>query len=432
MLGNGTVLKGSRKSAAGELAAPRFGVPAVAGAIRDELRRRIRSTGRNGEPPSINWSLLQAELKLLEKSALVGLQLPEMPRFRGIKRFFARLVGRVVLYLGQFVTHQQRQFNCTVLNQLRVLTGAAQILENRQKQLVADMFSRLEDVVGARLGAIEKSSAYVRAALVAQERRIAALFEEGTHLPEEVDPGLTEAVRAEEEREYDGLYLAFENQFRGSREVVRERLKVYLPLLDQAAVGGRTMPILDLGCGRGEWLELLHDEGFVAEGVDCNRVLLDLCRQHDLRVYEGDVLAHLRERPDASLGAVTGFHIIEHLPFPVLLKVLDETVRVLKPGGLAIFETPNPENVLVGACYFYADPTHRNPIFPPTIRFLAEQRGLSDVRVLTLDDHLWTRESFESLPAEHPLASALNPVLNLVKSRFYCGADFAVIGRKAA
>src|SRR5207248_2833536 len=162
-----------------------------------------------------------------------------------------------------------------------------------------------------------------------------------------------------------------------------------------------------------EWLELLRDEGLVAEGVDCNRVLLEQCRERGLRVSEGDVIAHLRARPDASLGAVTGFHIIEHLPFPVLVKLLDETVRVLKPGGIAVFETPNPENVLVGSYYFYADPTHRNPIFPPTAQFLAEQRGLSDVRVLTLADHLWTRDTVEPLPADHPLAAALNPVLNL-------------------
>jgi O-antigen chain-terminating methyltransferase len=190
------------------------------------------------------------------------------------------------------------------------------------------------------------------------------------------------------------------------------------------------MPVLDVGCGRGEWLELLRDEGLHARGLDLNRALIEQCRQRGFDVTEGDVLSHLRALPDASLGAVTGFHIIEHLPFDVVVKLFDEVVRVLRPGGLALFETPNPENMLVGSCYFYVDPTHRNPLFPPTVQFLAEQRGLVEVEILRLNEGGWFAQPLEPLPDHHPLATKLNPLIELAKARFFAAPDFAVLGRK--
>jgi O-antigen chain-terminating methyltransferase len=87
-------------------------------------------------------------------------------------------------------------------------------------------------------------------------------------------------------------------------------------------LGTEQMPILDVGCGRGEWLELLREEGLHARGLDINRVLIGQCRERGLEVVEGDVMTYLRSLPDASLGAVTGCHIIEHLPFEVLIKII--------------------------------------------------------------------------------------------------------------
>ena len=103
-----------------------------------------------------------------------------------------------------------------------------------------------------------------------------------------------------------------------------------------------------------------------------------------LEIAEEDALSYLRNIPDMAVGAVTGFHIIEHLPFDVLLALLDETHRVLKPGGLAIFETPNPQNVMVGSCSFYLDPTHRNPIPAGLMQFVMEMQGFTAVEVVPL------------------------------------------------
>jgi SAM-dependent methyltransferase len=213
----------------------------------------------------------------------------------------------------------------------------------------------------------------------------------------------------------DELFASFADEFRGSREEVKEGLKVYLPLLKAAGIEDN---ILDIGCGRGEWLELLKEEGLGGRGVETNRVMCERLRGRGLEVIEEDALAHLRNLPGESLNAVMGFHFIEHLPFETLIELLDEIARTLRPGGLVIFETPNPKNLVVGACNFYSDPTHIKPLFPETVRFILSNRGFVDVRVRFVNpvgDSPFKDESESS---------------KALDSWFYSPRDFAVIGRK--
>lgn len=169
----------------------------------------------------------------------------------------------------------------------------------------------------------------------------------------------------------DWFYRAFEDRYRGSREVIRERLKVYLPFveaLDRAA----GVTALDLGCGRGEWLELLGENGFAAVGVDLDEGMLAACRERGLQVVTGDAVAQLRAHKDASVAVVSAFHLVEHIPFEQLKKLIKEALRVLRPGGLLILETPNPENLVVGTSSFYDDPSHVRPLSPKLLGFLVE------------------------------------------------------------
>jgi len=189
-------------------------------------------------------------------------------------------------------------------------------------------------------------------------------------------------------------------------------------LIEEAKVGTPESLILDIGCGRGEWLWLLREAGYTATGIDTNRVMLEECRARGLEVIEANVLAYLRTLPDASVGAVTGFHIIEHLPFPVLLKLLNETMRVLKSNGLAIFETPNPQNILVGSNNFYTDPTHLNPLPSLLTKFILENAGFVQVEVKNLNPY---KDAFKVSGSE--LAERFNDY-------FYGPQDYAVIGHK--
>ena len=261
----------------------------------------------------------------------------------------------------------------------------------------------------------------LRAEVSSQGTRISILLEEvRKKVPNVSTETLLVKLVEEDHHALDGLYLALEDRFRGSREEIKERMRYYLPLLQNRKIGAKKMPIADLGCGRGEWLELLTEAGLEVYGVDTNRIFIAACKERGLRVFEEDVLQHLRALPDSSLGAVTGFHIIEHLPLDILVRLIDETVRVLKPSGLAIFETPNPQNLLVGCHNFYIDPTHRNPIPSLTAQFLLEARGLCDVQIVNMHPY---SESYRIPNGGAELAQRFNEY-------FYGPQDYAVIGRR--
>jgi SAM-dependent methyltransferase len=266
--------------------------------------------------------------------------------------------------------------------------------------------------------ALEKQQR-LRVELTLHGQRVTRLLEDVTaRLPSQPDQPQLQALADEERHTLDAFYVSFEDQFRGSRAEIKERLKIYLPLFERAGIGTREMPILDIGSGRGEWLELLREKNLRASGVDLNRVLVAQCRERGLEVFEDDVMHHLRALPDESLGAVTGFHLIEHLPVETLIKMLDETVRLVRRGGAVIFETPNPQNVLVGSCNFYFDPTHRNPLPGPIMRFLVESRGFARVEIMDLNP-----SDAERVAGESDLVKRFNQY-------FYGPMDYAVVGWK--
>ena len=190
----------------------------------------------------------------------------------------------------------------------------------------------------------------------------------------------------------DGFYRAFENRFRGSRQLIKERLRVYLAFLEPLRALDPAAAVLDLGCGRGEWLELLQENGFRATGVDLDEGMLAACREAGLSARHGDAIETLKSLADASQIAVSGFHIAEHLPFDVLKTLVSESLRVLKPGGLLLLETPNPENILISTVNFYLDPTHQRPIPPLLLSFLAEHSGFARVKTLRLQESAELRQ----------------------------------------
>lgn len=183
-----------------------------------------------------------------------------------------------------------------------------------------------------------------------------------------------------------GFYRAFEDKLRGSRQLIKSRLSVYLPFINAVKELYPDSQAVDLGCGRGEWLELLGENGIPARGVDLDDEMLRACREIGLDVVTGDALEYLKSVPDESLIVVSAFHLVEHIPFEVLQNLVIESLRVLKPGGLIILETPNPENIVVGTTNFYLDPTHICPIPPALLAFVPEFHGFARVKTVRLQE----------------------------------------------
>ena len=228
--------------------------------------------------------------------------------------------------------------------------------------------------------------------------------------------GQAQAPRASK-IDIDSLLASFADEFRGSRAEVVAGLQRYLPVLTAAGIKNR---ILDVGCGRGEWLEVLGNANLDARGVENNSVLVERLRRLELEVIEEDGLAHLANLPPASLNAVTAFHFIEHLNFEELLRFFEAAANSLRPGGLLILETPNPKNLVVGACNFYSDPTHQKPLFPESVRFVLDHLGFTDIRIEYVN-------KIENSPFVQGDRAAKE-----LDSWFYSPRDFAVIATKQA
>ncbi|MEM6905184.1 MAG: class I SAM-dependent methyltransferase, partial [Pseudomonadota bacterium] len=217
----------------------------------------------------------------------------------------------------------------------------------------------------------------------------------------------------------DACYNRIEARLRGSREEIAGRLVPYLADVEAARsrthpsastpqdgppggplvapLGGTVwtnagplpdafpealegmLPVLDIGCGRGEWLELLAQHRIPAYGVDLNPVQAAEALAEGLPVIEGDAIAHLERLPAGCLSVVSAHHLIEHLPFPVIARLVRASLHALAPGGLLMLETPNPGTLIVGARNFHFDPTHIKPLPAEVLTTLLDTLGFHPV-----------------------------------------------------
>jgi SAM-dependent methyltransferase len=356
---------------------PEIDVDALMQRIQEKIQQRrvtvpeddAGALSGGGAPASAAMEQLLARAR---QAAAIGADLPAMNRTQGAARLVARPIAKAFLRIAQLITRDQRTFNFALLEAVRSL-------HDRSGEVLSHLASARSQIASLR-----------------EQLRVAT---GAPHL---------DAAR----------YQGFEDAVRGPREEIKKRVAVYLPSLREGA-GAERSPILDLGCGRGELLELLREEGLPASGVDSDRSAVDHCRERGLDVAEEDACDALGKIPDGSLGGVTAIQVVEHLPPVLLFKLIDEAYRVLRPGGVLILETPDPRNVFVGASDFYLHPTRRHPIHPRTLQVLLEGRDMVRVETLTLRPH----PADARLPEDSPLARAFN-------AYFYGPREFAVIGRR--
>lgn len=247
-------------------------------------------------------------------------------------------------------------------------------------------------------------------------------------LPDGAHPAQLRELSRELTTGYEELYQDLEDTFRGSRDHVRALTAEYLP--DVASVPGKGA-VVDVGCGRGEWLEVLRDAEVDAYGVDINQVVVDRCVARGLDVRHADALVHLRELPEGSIRAVTSFHLVEHLSLDTLIGLIDAALLALRPDGLLILETPNPSNLSVGASSFYLDPTHIKPVHPQFLQFLLESRGFASVELRFLHPEDVPRLEAQDLAGHEDDPGRAQALVDRINWALTGPLDYAVLARKA-
>ena len=326
--------------------------------------------------------------------------------------------GRVDAAVAEFEGLLEQRSGPAVIAEA-VATALAAALEpvvadlDEQRQIVADLQADL---------ALERHRREVL------DRELRTLRAVGRRTVEGDDPPAADNTdQTSTDSSLSELYDRFEAHFRPVGTDLTTRFEEYVA--DLGHLSGGHHAVLDIGTGRGDFLKVLRDAGIPARGVDSNADAVARAMADGLQVDCRDAFELLAELPGESVGAVTAFHVVEHLPPKTLLDLIDEIVRVLVPGGLVILETPNPTNLVVGAATFYHDPTHLRPVTPDYLAFLLRDRGLRDVETRFLHPLPEYGLDLGIDTGERHGQRALGALLKDVQWALKGPMDFAVIGR---
>lgn len=310
---------------------------------------------------------------------------PDRPGTGGLAGPFRRLAWDVVTPALQ----RQSEFNAALVQMLNAHLAALESFHAQLRELSGSLVhyaQRVSPLVDAR-SRVASADATMRSELIIEslDRRLESLLALRNRMEtmtEEVralraslaSPPPPDVARAAERAAEDSAYTAFENRFRGDRDEIRRRVEEYVEHFRSLD------PVVDLGCGRGEFLEALRAAGIEARGVEANANAVHECRGKGLDVVDGDLVEFLRGQADGALGGVFAAQVAEHLPPAVLTAVLREAHRALRSQGLLVLETPNPRSVVGFLEVFNRDLTHERPLHPETLAFLAAAAGFTEVR----------------------------------------------------
>jgi len=206
-------------------------------------------------------------------------------------------------------------------------------------------------------------------------------------------------------------YSRFAERFRGTDEEIRRNMEFYRPIF-----AGKEN-VLDIGCGRGEFLDVMREAGVPARGIDLGEECIQQCRDQGLQAEVADLFPFLAAQPDEEFDGILSSQVVEHLPPDRLPEMIRLCATKLRRGGVLALETPNPECLAIFATYFYLDPTHTRPMPHQYLQFCMEEAGLTGIEVHRLNPAVDTMPELASLPADF-------------RERFFGGLDYAIIGRK--
>jgi SAM-dependent methyltransferase len=350
-----------------------------------------------------------------------------------------QFTARLLVYLQQitaYIDTKDREVASGTLIVNAALSGAVDNLEKRWESLQArlDALNSRLDAAAASLASADED---LRTSLRVAQQAVHAFKREaerlavqpaagtGTPAPAAVPPDAAFATALDSFK-----YVGFEDIFRGSRETIRARFASYVPLFAGA------QDVLDAGCGRGEFLELLRDAGIGARGIDLNHEMAELCRSRGLDVAQADAVGYLSGLPDVSLGGLFCAQVVEHLEPAYLLRFLELAFNKLKPGAVMVVETLNPACWVAFFDSYLRDITHRWPLHPDTLKYLVLASGFTQVQIdyrsPVADEHKLQMLSEPSTvnPAARELVEKFNENVVKLNSRLFTHLDYAVIAKR--
>jgi O-antigen chain-terminating methyltransferase len=399
-----------------------------------------------GEP--LNRRDIATQLEHADELAAVD-ELPHQRRLGGAKQLVMRIArlflhrqaafNRQVVGLVRMVDHQLETHSADADQRVSAMSAAHVDLEllveeqaavtertvlelmARVDELVVDLSKHVEllDALVVRVDGQQARLARVDASVAGLTSLISDALGQDQTRPGAADVDVSNVLATSFERVRAARYALFEDRLRGSEADIRAGLVPYLDdVLAGPTVGG---DVLDIGCGRGEWLRLLRDRGIPARGIDLNVETVEAAVASGLDVVHGDGIEHLARLDEGSLGVLTAFHVLEHLAVEDHNRFFEAAARALRPSGLLIVETPNPTNLIVGAAAFYCDPSHVRPIHPDYLGFLADACGFVDAEIRFLHP----RAEYERLAGETE-----DPVDREVLWAIFGPQDLALVARR--
>jgi 2-polyprenyl-3-methyl-5-hydroxy-6-metoxy-1,4-benzoquinol methylase len=400
--------------------------------IRERVRARHSRSGPIVVPDLL--PVLHARDAAEAKVAAIGTVNPRPPGvLNAVLQAFKQLTARLL----DWHVREQVEFNRAAVNAINALLEALEENNRILSQLSANEVQFLRTLAESHAGFQHRASllekdlrdltisqhrdftAAMESTAAELQRRLWADFERIAHAElrlmrqraamtrQEVAPAAPPAETTSPA--LDALWFA--ERFRGTEEQVHEKQRFYLPYFKGHG------EVLDLGCGRGEFLELMREAGLRARGVDLNEECVAICLSKGLRAERADLFAYLDALPAAMLGGIFSAQVIEHIPPERIPELIRLAASKLATGGLLAIETPNPECLAVFATYFYLDPAHNRPVPSALLQFCMEEAGLGQVEIHHLSPAVDSMPSLASLPADF-------------RKAFFGGLDYAILARK--
>lgn len=360
---------------------------------------------------------------------------------------FLRFQGALISYLQTMTLY--------VDTRDRAVGGQAQVINAALGALTDDWLKHWESMIAREERFESRHPALLRAydelkekVTLAQQttlmlkREVEQLIEKGLHVqaaPAAAAPGDAMAPAAPALSDAPDLdsftYVGFEDRFRGSQEDIHARLADYLPLFAGAT------NVLDIGCGRGELLDLFREAGIGARGIDINHGMVEVSRERGLVAERADALAYLRALPDNSLDGLIAIQVVEHLEPSYLTHLIELAFHKLKPGAPMVLETLNPACWVAFFESYIRDITHRWPLHPETLHYLVQVSGFSSAQIeyrapvpaadrLQQVPFLPAKEGQEHNPMLVDLVDVLNSNAGKLNARLFTYMDYAVVARR--